>query len=270
MTRRPQGDQFSRVTQMSMHDNYPVTKPGDQWYRNVQRAKGTASTNWIGCEPLIRGMQALLTLKSWPDGKRARVPNSRKRRTRGDDTGWCWLDRAEEKFRCSWRWTENQRASVAYRERAINLPAIRDRAAALAAPERSGDVTKATICHAGSLSLTLIERGQLRVLSNFPSVLREVAEEFSRGGRGAGTVATFILSGWIHDRARSTCGARPPVAGLPICARVCSLGRVNGCDTRSSSVCVTMYYELNNVMIGTAPGQRRISCEPCNGCLWRR
>lgn len=46
--------------------------------------------------------------------------------------------------------------------------------------------------------------------------------------------------------------------------------RVNGCDTRCSSVRVTMYYELNNVMIGTAPVTRRISCVPCNGCLETR
>lgn len=42
-------------------------------------------------------------------------------------------------------------------------------------------------------------------------------------------------------------------------ARARSLKRVNGCDTRCSSVRVTMYYELNNVMIGTAPVTRRIS-----------
>lgn len=53
-------------------------------------------------------------------------------------------------------------------------------------------------------------------------------------------------------------------------ARARSLKRVNGCDTRCSSVRVTMYYELNNVMIGTAPVTRRISCVPCNGCLETR
>lgn len=94
---------------------------------------------------------------------------------------------------------ENQRASVAYRERAINLSAIRDRGAALAAPERSGDVTKATIYHAGSLSLTLIERRQLTVLSSFPSVLR--------GGRGGVFTGRqrrrhsgYVHSVWLDSR----------------------------------------------------------------------
>ena len=70
---------------------------------------------------------------------------------------------------------------------------------------------------------------------------------------------------WIKVRELHDDGQRG--GSLASGSRERSLKRVNGCDTRCSSVRVTTYYELNNVMIGTAPVTRRISCVPCNGCL---
>lgn len=101
------------------------------------------------------------------------------------------------------------------------------------------------------------------------------------------TLSTFVLS-FRTDRLEwiewSTRGCIWWTISVPCLARTCaresvragfvhahvyagSLKRVNGCNTWRSSVRVTVYYELNNVMIATAPVPRRICVyDPCIGC----